>query len=432
MKVPRCPRKLILALLTFSVFVLLGSAASAQGYRTIYRFRGGADGWQPFALPAVDKGGNLYGTTVNGGKYNQGTIYKLTAPRTRGETWSKTVLYNLTSQSPGYPTSVIIGEDGALYGSGDGPNSRGFIWRLTPSLSHGDVWTYDLLYIIDSGTDGSAIQGNMLLDASGNLYGATELGGDPGCGQGGCGTVFELKRPATKNGKWQFKVLHTFTGTPDGEEPFAGVTFDSKGNLYGTTFRGGTPGWGAVYRLSPPNKNGRGWTESVIYSFDESNDDIISPEGPVTFDSSGNLYGTTPIGGDLNCQGGNGCGVVFELSAPAQKDGIWTYSTLYAFEGSDGAEPEGYMVFDNQRNLYSTASQGGGGAGTAFRLSSPTGGGAWTATVLHHFPDNKKDGFDPAEGLTWGKWGDLYGVAPYGGINGCLEFDCGTVFELQP
>ena len=65
-------------------------------------------------------------------------------------------------------------------------------------------------------------------------------------------------------------------------------------------------------------------------------------------------------------------------------------------------------------------------------LSPPTGGGAWTVTVLHRFPENKKDGYDPAEGLTWGKWGDLYGVAPYGGINGCLEFDCGTIFELQP
>jgi hypothetical protein len=422
---------LILALLTFSVFVLQGGVASAQGqgYRTLYRFHGGSDGWLPTSVPAVDKNGNLYGGTFDGGTYKWGTIFKLTAPRTRSGKWVKTVLYNFTGGNDGgYPSSLIFGNDGDLYGAS---YDHDRIFRMTPPQSRGGAWTYAVLYSLNETTDGSAIMGKLALDSAGNLYGATELGGDPGCAQEGCGTVFELKRPTIKNGKWQFKVLHTFTGTPDGGEPFAGVTFDQQGNLYGTTRGGGTNDWGAVYGLVPPKKNGQGWTESVIYSFDESNDDIISPEGPVAFDRSGNLFGTTPVGGDPNCYG-NSCGVVFELTAPAQKDGIWTYSTLYAFEGSDGAEPEGYMVFDNQRNLYSTASQGGGGAGTAFRLSPPTGGGAWTATVLHHFPDNKKDGFDPAEGLTWGKWGDLYGVAPYGGINKCLEFDCGTVFELQP
>jgi len=435
MKVRRCPHKLIFALLTFSVFVLLGGVASAQGqgYRTLYRFQGGDDGWQPFGVPAVDKDGNIYGTTLNGGANNWGTVFKLTAPRDRGGKWLKTILYNFTAQNQANPCWITMGGEGVLYGIACGQESRGFIWELVPPLSDDGTWKFAILYTFTKDNDGVNPSGKLALDAEGDLFGATELGGDLSCDQEGCGTVFELKRPTKNGGKWHFQVLHTFTESPDGAQPWAGVTFDEKGNLYGTTRGGGTNDWGAVYRLSPPNKNGRGWTESVIYSFDESNEDIISPEGPVAFDSSGNLYGTTPVGGDPNCYD-NSCGVVFELAAPARKGRAWTYSTLYAFQGgNDGIDPEGYMVFDSQGNLYSTTYEGGPAQqGTAFRLSPPTGGGAWTETVLHWFPDGNKDGYEPAEGLTWGKWGDLYGVAPYGGINGCLEFDCGTVFELQP
>ena len=433
MKARSHPHQLVLELVAFSFLFSIGSVASAlgQSYRTIYRFQGGDDGWEPFSVPAVDKDGNLYGATFDGGTYKWGTIFKLTAPRTRSGKWVKTVLYNFTGGNDGGdPSSLVFGNNGDLYGVSFDHDR---IFRLTPPKSRGGVWTYAVLYSLNETTDGEAIQGKLALDAAGNLYGATELAGDPGCAQEGCGTVFELKRPLTKNGKWHFQVLHTFTGTPDGEEPFAGVTFDQKGNLYGTTWKGGANGWGTVYRLAPPKKNGQGWTEAVIYSFDESNEDIISPEGPVAFDSSGNLYSTTPLGGDLNCQGGNGCGVVFELAVPAQKGGVWTYSTLYAFDGSDGNQPVGYMVFDNKGNLYSTTYLGGEEqGGTAFRLSPTTGGGAWTETLLHWFPDGNKDGYEPAEGLTWGKWGYLYGVAPDGGGTDCLGYGCGTVFELHP
>ncbi len=108
----------------------------------------------------------------------------------------------------------------------------------------------------------------MVFDADGNLYGATELGGDLSCRQHGCGTVFELKRPTKDGGKWRLSVLYTFTGTPDGAQPFAGITFDRKGNLYGTTILDGAYGWGAVYRVSPPQKKSKTWTETVLYSFD--------------------------------------------------------------------------------------------------------------------------------------------------------------------
>ena len=231
-------------------------------------------------------------------------------------------------------------------------------------------------------------------------------------------------------------MLHTFTGDPDGAEPFAGVTFDGSGNLYGTTFRGGSDGAGSVYRMGPPTQKGRGWSEAVIYSFEQSNANIIRPEGPLAFDDFGNAYGTTATGGDGNCDGGSGCGVVFELTAPTKKDGIWSYATLYAFEGgNDGIDPQGCIVFDSLGNLYSTTELGGGErnySGIAFQLSPPGGpNSTWTETVLHRFIAGQQAG--PDDGLTWGKWGDLYGVTLSGGGSGCYGGDgCGAVFELRP
>jgi uncharacterized repeat protein (TIGR03803 family) len=432
MKFSSHPARMILTLMLVPMFMLGGTAnAAGHGYKTVYRFQGGSDGSLPIGVPAADKDGNLYGVTSDGGTNGWGTIFKLTAPQTRGGKWTKTVLYNATGQNQGYPCFITIDARGVLYGTGCGQETTGFIWELTPPLSGDGAWTYTVLYALNGHSDGSHPTGKVVFDGEGNLYGATVLGGDGCLPTSTCGTVFELKRPTKKGGKWHFQVLHTFTGQPDGAQPFAGVTFDATGNLYGTTWEGGSYGWGAVYRISPPKKKGQGWKETVLYSFDTANYDIISPEGPVAFDTSGNLYGTTPLGGDLNCQGGYGCGVVFELAPPREEIRAWTYTTLYEFQGSnDGIDPQGYMVFDSQENLYSTTYGGGKTlGGTAFRLSPS--GGSWTETELHWFPENKKDGSEPAEGLTWGKWGDLYGVAPYGGGTGCY-FGCGTVFELQP
>ncbi len=196
----------------------------------------------------------------------------------------------------------------------------------------------------------------------------------------------------------------------------AGITFGQDGDLYGTTNGGGINDWGAVYRLKPPTKKGQGWKEKVLYSFDPNNNGIIRPEGPVTFDSAGNMYGTTPYGGDLNCAGGFGCGVVFELSPPTQKGKGWTFTSLYAFQdGNDGAAPRGYMVFDSNGNLYGTTQTGGGSdhAGIAFRLKPPANTGGWTETVLHTFL--APAGAGDTGGLAWGKWGHLYGVTEFGG-----------------
>jgi len=421
----------VFALATLLAIVLSTSPANAQAYRVIHEFQGSADGWAPVDVPAVANNGDLYGITQAGGIYNFGTVFKLTAPQTRGGVWAKTVLYNFPGSNGGqYPGLIRLGGDGNLYGADFGQT----IFELKPPTSRDGAWKYFALYTLDGQGQGSAIQG-LVFDTAGNIYGTTELGGDFGCGHGGCGTVFELKRPAKNGGKWPLSVLYTFTGKPDGAEPFAGVTFDQKGNLYGTTDGGGLFDYGAAYRLTPPKKKGQGWTEAVLYSFQRNGNIGSMPAGPVIFDNLGNLYGTTVFGGDLNCQGGFGCGVVFQLSPPADKAGAaWTYTTLYAFQGgNDGIGPMGYILFDSTGRLYSTTRAGGGGAGhagIAFRLSPPTIIGApWTETVLHRFIAPADAG--PNAGLTWGKWGDLYGITVLGGT-GCQGAGCGTVFELRP
>jgi uncharacterized repeat protein (TIGR03803 family) len=415
--------------MVFATLVMLVGLANAEGsaYRVIHDFKGSSDGWEPAGVPVAAANGDLYGVTIGGGTSGLGTVFKLTAPRTRGGAWEKTILYDFPGgDGGGHPTSLVLGPGGNLYGV----DFTQTLFELKRPASQNGMWTYTALYTLNQGTQGSAIQG-IALDAKGNIYGATELGGDLSCGNGyGCGTVFELQRPTKDGGQWVLSVLHAFTGNPDGREPFAGVTLDQEGNVYGTTLGGGTQG--TVYMLSPPAKKGGKWTETVLYPFNAP-DLGTGPGGPVTFDGSGNMYGTTLFGGDLNCSGGAGCGVVFELSP--QEGGTWTYANLYSFQGgNDGEEPAGYIAIDSKGSLYSTTKYGGGNqeeySGIAFRLSPhEQKGGAWTETVLHRFKVPTEGGDN--SGLIWGKWGDLYGVTYLGGT-GCQGNGCGTVFELQP
>jgi uncharacterized repeat protein (TIGR03803 family) len=161
----------------------------------------------------------------------------------------------------------------------------------------------------------------------------------------------------TTTGSWAAvteKVLFSFGSFPgdDGQYPEGGLVFDKAGNLYGTTSGGGEALYGTVYELSPSDG---GWTETVLYSFCTGCANGSSPIGSLVIDAEGDLYGTTYAGGS-GCGGGGGCGTLFELSPGA---GGWTETVLYTFSGGDGAYPIAGLVFDKAGNLYGTTPYGG-------------------------------------------------------------------------
>lgn len=198
--------------------------------------------------------------------------------------------------------------------------------------------------------DGASPYAALIFDKAGNLYGTTFRGGAYGAG-----SVFKLRRAT--DGPWKERVLYSFcsAGFPckDGLRPYAGVVLDGSGNLYGTTEQGGgnTCGethCGTVYKLTPTR--GGGWRHTVLYAFPNPGNGSF-PTGGVIIDKAGNLYGATVAGGIGGCSGG--CGVAYKLAPEA--DGKWKYTVLHRFDGSDGAQPLGGLIFDGEGNLYGTA-----------------------------------------------------------------------------
>jgi len=288
--------------------------------------------------------------------------------------------------------------------------------------------TYTVIHDF-TGTDGEYPWYNLILDASGNLYGTAALGdsNNSNCGQNGCGTVFKLSK--TAGGEWRRAVLHVFTGDPDGWQPGGSLVFDAAGNLYGTTIYGGTYNGGIAFELSPTSTGA--WTETVLYNFGGAGDGS-EPWSGLIFDTAGNLYGTLYSGGASNK------GAVFELS-PAQT-GEWSETLLYSFTGgSDGAYPASGVTFDSSGNLYGANTAAGSrvshlcainaGCGVVFKLS-PNSSGPWTETVILTF--NAYNGWHSAN-LIFDSSGNLYSSTGNGGnTNGCAGFGCGVVYELSP
>jgi uncharacterized repeat protein (TIGR03803 family) len=230
------------------------------------------------------------------------------------------------------------------------------------------------------------------------------------------------------------QILHRFGSPTDGSQPESGLIADDAGNLYGTTYRGGTFNWGTVYELTPPAIAGGAWTETILHEFSNRPDGAY-PEGPLTFDSAGNLFGTTSDGGAGS--GGYLVGTVFELSPPATTGGTWGYATIASFTSSTIAlGPGGKLIFDQAGNLYGTS--GGGikndsvcgplSCGNVFELQRPSvPGSAWTETSIYDFlSSGTTDGISP-HGLILGGGGVLYGTTSGGGTR-----RSGTFYKLTP
>ena len=419
---PRAATGLALAI-AFVLTVGATQSAQAQTYQVIHNFTGGIDGQEPNYGITIDSAGVLYGTTFEGDT-GTGTAYKLGHKSTG---WGLTPLYvfDVTSQGVIPYATLVMGPNGKLYGTTGfggigtcvsyGQTGCGTVFSLqipiTFCRSAYCPWTETPLYKFSGHSDGSnPFGGALVFDSAGNLYGTTYAGGGGNC-TGGCGVVFKL---TPSGGSWSESVLYTFTGGADGASPWAGVTLDSAGNLYGTTSAGGSSSNGTVYELSP---SGGGWTEKTLHSFQRLPDGG-SPYAGLIFDRSGNLYGATQYGGS------GGGGTVYELSPSG---GSWTYTVLYDLVGSGGGHAKGpvaNLVMDGAGNLYGAAA--GDGAyryGVVFKLTHS--GGSWTYTSLHDFTGGS-DGDLPRSNLVFDASGNLYGTA-YGGTLGN-----GVVFQIVP
>ena len=410
----------------------------STGHETVlYSFTGGADGGDPYAGVIGDSAGNLYGTTYRGGTTGKGTVYKLEI------TGEETVLYSFPDGADGEnPYAGVIGDSaGNLYGTtyGGGSANAGVVYKVD-SAGHETV-----LYTFTGGADGGGPYAGVIRDSAGNLYGTTINGGTAGAGvvykldttgqetvlytftggadgsypfagvirdsagnlygtthggfMAGAGVVYKLDTTGHET------VLYTFKGGADGGYPYAGVIRDSAGNLYGTTYGGGTASWGVVYKLDTTGQ------ETVLYSF-TGGADGGEPMAGVIGDSAGNLYGTTNYGG-----GTATAGVVYKLDTTGHETALYTFSG-----GADGGWPWAGVIRDSGGNIYGTTFLGGtANEGVVYKLDI-TG----QETVLHSFTGGA-DGGSPRAGVIRDPAGNLYGTASNGG-----KRSTGVVFKLTP
>jgi uncharacterized repeat protein (TIGR03803 family) len=232
----------------------LSPPASAGGTWTenvLYSFLDGSDGANPWAALVFGKNGALYGTTYFGGVSNKGAVFQLSPPASAGGTWTENVLYSFLDGSDGANpvAALVFGEDSSLYGTttSGGSSNGGIVFKLSPPTIAGGTWTETVLYSFESRARGS--KSTLVVGNNGALYGTTEFGGTGrGCGPGGCGTVFTLKPPVAGD-LWAEYVLHNFRRA-DGSNPQGGLLFGSNGVFYGTTSQWGAGVAGTVFQLT--------------------------------------------------------------------------------------------------------------------------------------------------------------------------------------
>ncbi len=366
-------------------------------YQLLHSFTGGAsDGMYPYASLILDGSGNLYGTTYQGGAYNVGTVFTV---KTNGAGFQLSFTFKGGASDGSNPqTSLILGGSGDLYGTTylGGAFNAGTVFVVKT-----DGTGFQLLYTFAGGaSDGLYPSASLILDGSGNLYGTAYQGGTSNFG-----TLFSVKTDGTG-----FQLLHSFAGgASDGAYPLASLVSDGVGNLYGTTYQGGTSDLGTAFKMKT---DGTGF--QLLHSFTGSTSDGSNPLASLVLDGSGNLYGMTPYGGSL------GAGTVFSVKT----DGT-SFQPLHSFTGgaSDGSNPQGSLILDGAGNLYGTTMNGGmTDIGTVFSLK--TDGTAFQ--LLHVFTGGVSDGSDPQASLVLDAAGNLYGTSLYGGPS-----DLGTVFSVK-
>jgi uncharacterized repeat protein (TIGR03803 family) len=343
-----------------------GTAFKVAGDKetVLHRFKGAPDGANPSGSLLLDSKGNLYGVTSQGGR-GGGTLFKIDPNGT------ETVLYSFGSngnKDGAVPKGKLITDSaGNFYGTTfeGGTHGSGTVFEVHPSGT--EIVLYNFCSKGSSHcTDGEEPNGGLVRDVNGSLYGTTVV--DLGRNGKGGGAVFKL----TKEGKESVLHLFcSAKNCADGEAPNGGLIMDAAGNLYGTTLVGGANtclaggqnyGCGTIFKVAPDG------TETVLYNFCSLSNcaDGSAPEAGLYKDAHGKLYGTASNGGSGNCSGGffPGCGTVFELSGKRQK-------ILHSFSGAapDGAFPQSALIVDSKGSVYGTASEGGkSGNGVVFAI----------------------------------------------------------------
>ncbi len=314
-------------------------------------------------------------------------------------------------------TGLTIDAGGKIYGTAfsGGTHGGGTVFSMNSTGAGG--WILSPLYSFAGGSDGAGPVTRLAIGPDGALYGATSAGGGANCidynGNQGCGTVYQLRpplrSPASAIAYWSPNVLFRFSGS-DGAYPEGDLTFDQAGNIYGIAINGGGPGWGLVYELT---RSGGGWTEDVLYQAQNDGDGQY-PWGGVTFDSAGNLYGV------FSQNGPAGYGAIYKL---APSGGSWSESTVHGFtyHGNDGANPQGGLIRDSAGNLYGTTVHDPTGGGTIFELT-PSGGNL-SFNVLYGLTGGIDLG--PYDKLVMDASGNLYGTTFGDG-----HYGYGSVFKL--
>jgi len=306
-----------------------------------------------------------------------------------------TVLYRFSGGREGSdPQGGLIQDSlGTLYGTATHGNHNeacngwgcGVVYKFDPQTGEETV-----LHSFAGGSDGEYPYGSLVMDMQGNLYGTTQQGGAKDLG-----IVYKLDALGNET------ILHSFSGGADGQYPMAGLTPDSAGNLYGTTFGGGTFNCGTIFRVTSSGQ------ETVAHSF-AGGTDGANPTASLTRDNGGNFYGTTEFGGL------NSLGSIFQLSASGTE---WL---LFSFDGSQGAMPLAGLLRDESGNLFGTTTMGGEGRGVVFEVDS-SGRLVLAQSLTNEF------GALPSGTLVRAANGSIYGTAVQGG-----NYGTGTIFELSP
>jgi uncharacterized repeat protein (TIGR03803 family) len=432
-------RKAIAMSAAVASFALIETEATATGRETVlYTFLGGKDGAYPAAAVIEDGSGSIYGTTELGGGATAcgsggcGTVYKLT--KANGH-FTETVLYRFKGGTDGaYPTGrLLLDKSGDLFGttvnggSKNCTNGCGTVFELVPKTGGG--YTKRTIHEFKNSPDGANPQAGLLEIGQGILLGTTTYGGSSGYGcyapnnTNTCGTVFKLEPSGSG---YRESIAYAFQPPPDASAPDTNLLV-SGGSIFGAAVNGGTGGCvapnytcGSVFSLTPV---GSGYSESVITLDGWNGDDGPNPIGGLASNSSGDLFGVA-----LNAYSSNGD--VFEL-IPGSNG--YSQSAIHKFTGSpDGSRPESAPVVDKAGNVSGTTSQGGSSdcdCGIIYQLTPD--GQSYTETVIWTF-ENGAGGRNPIGSLYETGGGAFIGAASAGGSAVNCNAGCGVIFEVTP